>query len=203
MLFSSMLPLMMVLASAPEPRWEQSAKADGVTVFSRQKEGAAVAEVKAVGLIDAPPAAVKAYVLDYPNYPKRMPYTEETLVLSSEQEGKVLKVYSLINPPFVSRRDFVIRVEDQSDWKDGKGFLKVAWKAADGGPPPRKDLVRVTINEGYWLMEPRDGGTRTFLTYYLYTDPGGSLPKWVANRANNTAIPKLFEKIREGLQKKP
>jgi hypothetical protein len=58
-------------------------------------------------------------------------------------------------------------------------------------------LVRVTVNEGFWLLEPRENGAKTFATYYLFTHPGGSLPDWLVNKANGTAVPDVFKRIRE------
>ena len=55
----------------------------------------------------------------------------------------------------------------------------------------------VGVNEGSWTLEALDGGRRTRATYYLYTDPGGSIPKWIANKANTMALPDLFEAIRK------
>ena len=47
-----------------------------------------------------------------------------------------------------------------------------------------------------WKLESRDNGTQTFVTYYLFTDPGGAIPGWVANRANTTAVPNVLLAVR-------
>ena len=57
--------------------------------------------------------------------------------------------------------------------------------------------MRVKLNNGYWHLEPRENGTKTWATYYVLTDPGGSIPKWIANRANNTAVPDVFAAVRK------
>lgn len=203
MSLSTAVPLLMLLSSSPEPRWEEAAKKKGITVYFRQRAGSSVSEVKAVGLVDAPPSAVWKVIRDYPNYPKQMPYVEESRVVASEEEGKVLAVYCVINAPFVDRRDYVIRVRDESDWRDGKGFMKSTWTTANElTPKPKNDVVRVKIAEGHWLLEPRENGQKTFATYYLNTDPGGSLPKWIVNRANSSAIPDVFEAVRKYSVKK-
>jgi len=46
-------------------------------------------------------------------------------------------------------------------------------------------------------MEPLDGGKRTRATYALFTDPGGSIPSFIANKANTTALPDLFAAVRK------
>ncbi len=188
-----------VKEAAAEPPWALAAEDQGIKIYSRQKEGESVAQMKAMGIIDATPQEVWKAIRDYPNYPKTMPYTEESKVLAKENGDKVIWFYSVVNAPLVDRRDYVIKLIDESDWKDGAGFLKVAWSTWNekvNGVPEKPGYVRVKINDGFWQLEPRDAGKKTFATYFVYTDPGGSLPKWIANKANGTAVPKVFAAIR-------
>ncbi|HEX8824051.1 MAG TPA: START domain-containing protein [Archangium sp.] len=203
MSFLPALPLLVLLAGADDPAWQQVARDDGITVLARTPEGGSVSEVKATALVEAPPHDVWRVVRDYPNYTKTMPYTDESRVLASEQEGKVIVFYCLVNAPLVDKRDFIIRIRDESDWKEGKGFLKTAWTVTtDGAPAVREGVVRVKLNNGYWLLEPREEGKKTFVTYYLYTDPGGSLPKWIADKANKTSVPDVLRAVRKHATKK-
>jgi hypothetical protein len=137
---------------------------------------------------------------DFERYKETMPYTEESKVISTEMENGKTKVwyfYSLINAPLASRRDYTIRVVDESDWKGGKGYMKTHWSAWEKGPEPKDGVVRVKVNDGSWVLEPIWDGLRTRATYLLFTDPGGSLPTWIANKANSSAIPDIFEALRK------
>ena len=40
-----------------------------------------------------------------------------------------------------------------------------------------------------------DEDGRTHLTYWLYTDPGGSIPNWIANKANTISLPDVMRAI--------
>jgi hypothetical protein len=192
------LSLLLLLADADDAGWELSTKTEGVSVYSRERKGTGVHEMKATALMDGPPQQIWGAIRDYPHYTQTMPYTEEAKIVSSEQDGKILYFYSVLNLPLVDRRDYLIRIADESDWQDGKGFLKCTWAVSpQGAPPARKGIVRINVNEGYWLLEPREGGAKTFATYYVFTDPGGSLPKWIVNRANATAVPDVFKSIRK------
>lgn len=179
------------------PGWEKKAEGQGVTIYSRAHPGSDVKEIRAVGEVDAPPLAVLRVVSDFSRYKDVMPYTEESKVLLREDGGKVVHFYTVINAPFVSRRDYSLRVVDESDWKGGQGFLKVHWTLSDKGPAPKNGNVRVKVNEGGWLLEPLDGGKRTRATYLLFTDPGGTLPTWIINKANSSAIPDIFAALRK------
>jgi hypothetical protein len=188
-------------ASNDDAGWKEATKTDGITVQTRQREGTSVHEVKASGIIDAPPMAAWKVIRDYAHYDQNMPYTEESQVLSNEGDGKLIRFYSVVNAPIVSRRDYVVEIRDVSEWKDGAGFLKVVWKAVPDAKNSRSGIVRVRINDGYWILEPREGGKKTFATYYLYTDPAGSLPKFLVNKANTSAVPDVFRAVRKGAAK--
>lgn len=198
----NVLPALLAFALLAPPDsgegWVKAAETDGITVFTRDKPGSEVKEMKALGTIDAPPDAVWKVLRDYPKYKERMPYTEVASVVATEDGGKVTYFYSKISAPFVSKRDYTLKIVDESDWKDGKGFLKSSWViAADKGPPPTDGVVRLKINDGFWRLEPIDGGKRTQATYYLFTDPGGSVPKFLVNQANSGAVPDVFRAIRK------
>lgn len=188
---------LMVLLADPNAGWEKAAEEDNLTVFAREKKNG-VQEMKAEGVIDAPPEKVWKALRDYENYKKTMPYTDVSRIVAREGGDKVIWFYSVVNAPFVDKRDYVIKLVDESKWEDGKGFLKVSW-TADNAKAPKKpeDVVRVNINDGYWRLEPRDGGKKTFAVYYVYTDPGGSIPRWLVNKANSSAVPDVFEAVRK------
>lgn len=193
------LPLLFLAADA-EPRWTLANEDEGIKIYRRQKEGENIAQMKAMGMMDATPQEVFKAVRDYANYPKNMPYTEDSKVLATENGDKVIWFYSVVNAPLVDRRDYVIKILDESDWKDGAGYLKVTWTGwneKEKNVPEREGYVRVKINDGYWLLEPRENGKKTFATYYVYTDPGGSIPTFIANKANSTAVPNVFAAIRK------
>src|SRR5207253_11035421 len=65
-----------------------------------------------------------------------------------------------------------------------------------GAPDPEDGVVRLKVNSGSWTLEPLDGGARSRATYTLYTDPGGSIPAFLANSANSSALPELFAAVR-------
>lgn len=195
------LPLLLLAAPSAdlgkEPAWEVSATSKGVAVMHRERPGSALKEMKAVGEVDAPARAVFRLLNDYARYREMMPYTEESRVVSVEEDGKVIHFYSRINAPLVSKRDYTMRIVNTTDPRDAQGRLSNRWTPSEKGPPPMDGVVRVAINEGSWLIEPLGDGSRCRATYTLYTDPGGSLPTWVKNSANSSAIPDMFEAIRK------
>jgi START domain-containing protein len=192
--------LTFALLASPDagPGWVKAAENDGIQVFTRNKPGTEVQEVKAVGTVDAPPESVWKIVRDYPKYTERMPFTEVATVVANEGDGKIIWFYSRIAAPLVSKRDYTLKILDESEWKDGQGFLRTSWSVdPTKGPAPTDGVVRLKTNDGFWMMEPQEGGKKTLVTYYLFTDPGGSLPKWMVNQANRSSVPDVLKALRK------
>ena len=170
-------------------------------LFSRERVGTDIKEFRGTGIIDATPEKVEKVLADVADYPEFMPYVAESRVVA--QEGSNVITYQRLNVPFVSNRDYTVRVE-HGLIKNGAGevIYRDTWQTANqSGPAERRGVVRVKVNEGDWLLEPTGpDGSQTAATYQIYTDSGGALPAFLANRASQLIIPKLFEAIRKQVQ---
>ncbi|HYK24367.1 MAG TPA: START domain-containing protein, partial [Candidatus Acidoferrum sp.] len=102
-----------------------------------------------------------------------------------------------LSPKVCADRDYTLRVWKKS-WSTPDGLVFAShWSPANEfGPPEKKGVVRVKLCEGKWLLEP-DGATKTRATYFIYTDTGGFIPSFIANRISSTGITKLFAAIRK------
>ena len=175
--------------------WKLSAQEKNVAIYSRPRPGSQLKEFKAVGPIDAPTSAVCAVIDDFQNYPKFMPYTTECRVI--KRDGDSIVGYQRLSPKVCADRDYTLRVWKKS-WSTPDGLVFAShWSPANElGPPEKKDVVRVKLCEGKWLLEP-DGTTKTRATYFIYTDTGGFIPSFIANRISVTGITKLFAAVRK------
>jgi hypothetical protein len=182
---------------APAGGWALAVKKENVTVYARERKETGMQELRAEGVIDAPPEKVWKVLREYDLYAKRMPYVEEVRTVGKERGGKVTYVYTILAMPLLNRRDYVLRLVDESRWSKGRGFLKISW-SVDNSRAPQKppDVVRMALNEGSWLLEPLAGGRSTRVVYSLHCDPGGGLPRWMANMGNGTAVPEVFAALR-------
>ena len=109
--------------------------------------------------------------------------------------------YQYLSLPLISDRDYTLKVTDETPaFEPGQApaFYKSAWvEANDKGPKPRDGVERVLVNKGFWKFESVDAGKKTRITYYLFTDPGGMVPSFMANKANTQAIPNLFAAVKK------
>lgn len=180
------------LVAPGEPAWEPVKDADGVRVFARAVGSGGVREVKAETVVATPPPRVLAVLEDVEHYVDFMPYMSEARVLRRFAGGHI--EYQHIDPPFVDERDYALEVRITTD---ADGTLRRRWTEANGeAPPPVEGRVRVPINRGSWTLAPLPGG-RTAITYHVHSDPGGSLPAWLVNKANTTSIPDLLVAVRQ------
>ena len=179
----------------PAEGWTQESAGKDVAIHSRARTGSAVKEFRAVGLIDAPPAAVFAVLDDSEAYPTFMPYTSEVRVLKRDKD--TVLAYQRLELPIISDRDYTLRSKHQR-WLGPDGPIYwIRWEPAnDQGPAEKPGVQRVNVCEGGWVLEPTDaGGTRA--VYTIYTDSGGTIPPMLANNGSRAAIRKVFEAIRK------
>lgn len=186
-------------AHAAEGKWEEAAKVDidgrTLVVSARARDGSDIKEVRGVGVIDAPAWVLKNVIDDVAHYKDFMPYTKESTIISTH-DGYVVS-YQRLATPVVDDRDYTIKIFDESrEDVNGRIIWKNRWSEANKlGPAVKPGVARVAVNEGYWILEDHDGGARTKATYYVYTSPGGNIPTFVANMANNQAVPELFRAV--------
>src|SRR4029453_2271072 len=49
---------------------------------------------------------------------------------------------------------------------------------------------------GYWLLEPRDSGKKTLVTYAMFIDPGFFVPQWIMRQGLRRELPQTLTGIR-------
>jgi hypothetical protein len=184
------------LAAEPEPtrgEWKPISNKDGVALYRRQRPLSY--ESKAVGEIAASTDLVHAVIEDVESYTTFMPYTAECQVL--KREGDSILAYQRISAPMASDRDYTIRVHKSSKKVEGGTSYLSHWATENAsGPPEKRGVVRVTLCEGSWLLEPL-GPNATRATYTIYTDSGGWIPKFIKETGSQIGIRKLFAAIRK------
>jgi hypothetical protein len=179
----------------PDEGWTLASTGANVMLYSRIRPGSSLKEFKAIGAIDAPTASVHQVLDDVSSYPSFMPYTAECRII--KREGNSVITYQRLSPKICSDRDYTLRI-DQKTWPaaGGPAYLN-RWKPAnDAGPPEKKGVLRVSVCEGSWLLEP-DGPDKTRATYSVFTDSGGALPAFIANGASEVGIRKVFAAVRK------
>jgi hypothetical protein len=185
-----------VPAAEPEAgagEWKFISSKEGVTLHRRRRPLSY--ESRAVGEIEASTDVVHAVLNDVESYSSFMPYIAECRVL--KREGDSVVAYQRISAPMASDRDYTIRVRTTAKKTENGTSYFSHWEADNAaGPPEKRGVIRVTLCEGSWLLEPA-GPNKTHATYTIYTDSGGMIPTFIKNTGSQIGIRKLFAAIRK------
>jgi hypothetical protein len=158
--------------------WKLSFSKNDVKVFTRLHDNSKVKEFKAVTTVKASVENILNIVLDASNYPKWMDNVTEAALLKKEGRNKYI-IYSRVKIPWpFNDRDQITETVVERDSVSGSVICKV--EILPDLKNKDKNVVRITVGNGYWLLEPLSGGV-TGVTYSFYADPGGNLPAGIIN----------------------
>jgi hypothetical protein len=172
-----------------EPAWKTYATQNGITFEKRAVEGSKFLEYRASVRLPLDGSrvigAIWAGVLD------AVPSTVKKRVVVSRTDREIV-VYDQIKTPVVSDRDVTIRIRKLVR-SDGGGEIPFESTTAIG-PPPDPKHVRIPMVRGSWSIAPAPDGS-TVLTYLCYSEPGGSIPAFLARGAQQDQIALDLERI--------
>jgi hypothetical protein len=180
---------------------------NGVTVFLRERPESTLKEALARGVVDAPPCRVFQVIRDSDRLVEFMPYLEARITKNVSTNGEYVCEYFDLPWP-IGDRLVALRIDEVQNYLENRCEYLVRWQKDETYACTAEEAQRAyedavvdpvvpPVCEGYWHLLPQDGGTKTLLTYYGFTDPGGKIPHWVQNMFTHNAIVKLFEAVRE------
>lgn len=171
----------LVLAAAPvlsaEAEWELARDEDGIQVYLQAVPGSPYKAYRGVTTINTNLAALRAIQEDVEGACGWVHECKAQKLL--KHDGAVAWTYTQFNTPWpVTPRDAVVKITT-SEGVDGS--LRRDLEGVPAYVEERDGFVRVTKVEGFWLLEPKGAGA-VRVTYQVHTEPGGSVPSWLANR---------------------
>lgn len=170
--------------AAGAQEWEIIAQGP-ILVKVRAAGGTGARELWAEGELDAEVQDLQSAILDSDAYPRFMPYVKESRTLETTQEGARL-VYTRLEPPFISPRDYVVKVKvSKRVGPDGRGEFSNAWHAVPDRVPRRRSVVRLPVCDGSWEISRAPSG-RARVVYRASVDPGGWMPGFLSDVANSS-----------------
>lgn len=156
--------------------WKQAKNEDGIKVDLTEVAGSDYKAYRGVTLIKAPLAKVRALQEDVVGACAWIHECKSQKLLKSE--GNQSWTYTQFNTPWpVTPRDSILHV---TTTEEADGSLTRKLEGVPKYLPEEKGFVRVAKVQGFWKLQPKDGGTE--VTYQVHTEPGGSVPSMVANK---------------------
>lgn len=177
--------------------WQLAKEKSGVKVYTHDNYSNGMKGAKGVVQIRATVDQALDLLRNFSSYPQWMYQCSEAKLLKQISDTE-FQVYSVVDAPFpVSDRDLVSTV---SASQDASGAITLRLGCLPKGHPEKSGKVRIPRFEGAWILTPKTNGTIE-VVYQYASDPGGSIPTWVAN-ASLTDIP-LYTliKMKEKLEK--
>ena len=156
--------------------WQVVKDEEGIKVSLSEVAGSKYKAYRGVTVIKAPLAKVKALQEDVAGACAWIHECKSQKLLKSE--GDQSWTYTQFNTPWpVTPRDSVLHV---TTVQETDGSLTRKLEEQPKYLPEEKGFVRVAQVEGYWKLVPK--GDSTEVTYQVHTEPGGSVPSWLANK---------------------
>ena len=173
--------------------WELAKEKNGIKVYTRTSASSSLKDSKATVSLEANSDRVIELLNDFDNYPKWMYKCTAGKMLKKVSDTEFY-VYTVIDSPWpVADRDLISHVT-ATEKSDGTIILDM--KGAADYVPKKDGMVRITEFSGFWKITPASNGT-VDLVYQFHTDPGGSIPDWMANMTSIDIPYFTLEKMKE------
>ena len=196
-----LLPLFLLVVSSLAVAWSPSTgngwalkrTGDEMWVYTRDRAGSPIKEVKLVMQVDASIDAIN----DVLNAAERQPEWVFRCLEGKDLGGDVTSggwyYYSLIDMPWpMEDRDVVGKV---TGGREGTSYVSHT-VAAPQKTPKVDGVVRLTTFEVSTSYEALPSG-KTQVTYQLYSEPGGSVPTWLVNMFVDKGPVETMTKLRK------
>jgi len=165
--------------------WELIKETDRVTIFSKQLNDSPLPSYKAEIISD-----VKMYLLadaawlvenSTEIFPNAFIMDAGVYHRRSDTSYTAFQVYDI---PFLSPRLYQF-----DSIRHGNSIHWVKTDTVSAGHNP-ENLLLPPVNFGSWEVE--QAGNQSKLTYRLCTDPGGNVPLWIVEQANQRYLPQML-----------
>ena len=166
-----------VFSSNAQGSWEIDKNRDGIRVYTRVEAGSDFKAFKAIMLTEASSVEIIQILMDADNYTSWYGFTKTSKLLKHDQGEQYNYVETIFPWPY-KNRDMVYKMSIDSSNVDG---IKIHLLGIPNYIPARKRIVRMKKAEGYILLKTLNNNTE--ITYVFHSEPGETIPAWLANNS--------------------
>ena len=187
----SFLLCLPALAVAEEPKWRDHGQVDGMKVELRDVPGSPFEEIRVTATSTEPLPRLCEVIFGKGAAAKNEGNFKKREVLRETATERW--TYEQIAVPVVSDRDYVVHVKIEQPAETGR--CEISFRTEDDpSRPPAPGLVRIKSVRGYWWVTPLDGG-KVKIVYQVFSDPGGSVPAFLARGSQRSAATDFLKTI--------
>jgi len=168
--------------AAGEVPWKTVLQRDGIDVATRAVAGSDLDEFMGSTIVEASIPVIEAVLEDVPASPQWMLDCKEARIVRIIDENTRVLVNVTKTPWPVYDREALLLLKKKRDREAGS-LIYEFHSTDDPSVPVGKRHVRIPAVTGRWILVPIDGG-HTRVTYTVKTNPGGYIPKVMANRSS-------------------
>jgi len=175
--------------------WVFKNQKDGVKVYYRKTSD--VHELKLVTSLKVSLSGLVTLLSEVDNYPKWGYKVLEAREIKKVSEWETYYYSKLDFPWPLDDRDVVVHSRIEQD-----PITRKVTSTSVAKPdllPTQKGVVRMRDAHTTWTLVPGTGGW-TYIEYYIYSNPGGSLPDWLVNMALEVGPRETIKSIRNFVQ---
>jgi hypothetical protein len=191
--------LLAPVIASPESGWKLALQKDGIEVSTRGVPGSDLDEFMGTTVIEASVNVIEAVIDDVPAAPQWMADCREARTIRKIDEN-VSVVLNVTKTPWpVYDRETLLISTKQKDAK-AETVIFEFHSVNDPAVPVGKKNVRIPAIDGRWVLTAVDEG-HTEVTYTVKSNPGGSIPKFIAKQRSRDIPYKTLLGLKEMVKK--
>ena len=164
------------LNAGQEALWKLRKEKNGIKVFTRDSD-TSLKDSKGTVIVKAEISKVYKLLMNFDRHSRWMYKVRASRILKKISEEEFYIYYEAEAPWPVLDRDIISHYKIKKD-ENGKIVFQISGEA--DFIPEKESFVRVPRMEGAWELTPIDKN-HVKVVFYNSSDPGGTLPYWLAN----------------------
>jgi hypothetical protein len=175
--------------------WSLKKDKEGIKVYYRKTSD--VHEIKLATSLKIPLPGLVQLLSEVEYYPQWGYKVVESRIVERVSDTEMYYYSKLDFPWPLSDRDLVMHTTVEQDPITRRITAKS--KAMPDKISAQEGVERIRTARTQWTLVPGDGGW-VYVEYYIYSDPGGSLPDWLVNMAIDVGPRETIKNIRKMIQ---
>lgn len=145
--------------------------------IDEEQIGSKVFQVSRV-TVDATPSQVQSVLTDYAHTARIFDNVVKCKILTEKADTKLI-AFTIKSMGNLWTFDYILEIKEEPG--------RIEWHRSSGA---------FKANDGFWKLEPVNGGTQTLVTYAKYIDGGMILPKFVVNKQIRDSMPVIMSSLK-------
>ena len=147
--------------------------------------------------LNLPKEILQAVIMDINNYKQFLKSSDSFISSEVKRTSEFVEGYQFIpiNLPFFDHREYLFRMYP-GGFKDDDKISFIYWYLLDKNmtilKKENRSATYLNHGAGLWTAEQKLNN-KTFFSYRIYMDPGGSLPSFLIDIINRNSVVNIFE----------